>query len=429
MRGKAVKMSKMSDFSSNDRFKNQNRQLNHSGETLASLGADVIKIERPGGDPARQIGPFYKDIPDPEKSLYWFATNINKRGITLDLETAEGKGLFKRLLTTAHTVLESYPPGYMEGLGLGYEALSRMNPGIVVTSITPFGQDGPYRDYKGEDLVLWAMGGELYPSGDPEKAPTQVSAPHQAYFNGSIQAAQATIAALYHSEMTGEGQHVDVSIQQAVTQVAMKGIEDWYVAGTIVRRVGPFFSRPRPAPLGPLNLRLIWPCKEGYVCFRMAGGVDVASRKSAENMITLLDRAGMAGFLNDYDWGQYDWQTILQEEQERLEEPFLQYFATKTKDVLYDEAVKARVILAPVGTVKDLVDSPQLAARKYWEQVKHPELKDTITYPGAFAKISETPIKVWRRAPLIGEHNEEVYEKELGLSKEEADRLKHASVI
>jgi crotonobetainyl-CoA:carnitine CoA-transferase CaiB-like acyl-CoA transferase len=273
------------------------------------------------------------------------------------------------------------------------------------------------------------MGGELYPSGDPERAPTQISAPHQAYFNGSIQAAQATIAALYHSEMTGEGQHVDVSIQHAVTHVAMKGIEDWYSARTIVRRVGAFFSRPRPAPLGPLNLRLIWPCKDGYVCFRMAGGVDVASRKSAENMINLLDRAGMAGFLKDYDWGKYDWQTIPQEEQERLEKPFLNYFATKTKNELYNEALKERVILAPVGTVKDLVDSPQLEAREYWEQVYHPELKDTITYPGAFAKISETPIKFWRRAPLIGEHNEEVYEKELGLSNEEVERLKNESVI
>ncbi len=399
------------------------------GETLGNLGADVIKIEKPGGDPARSIGPFYRDIPHPEKSLYWFATNLNKRGITLDIETEDGKAIFKRLVRSAHVVLESYPPGLMEGLGLSYGALCEVNPGIIVTSITPFGQTGPYSRFKGADIVLWAMSGELYASGDPDRPPTQVSAPHQAYFNGSLQAVQATLAALYHCEITGEGQHVDITIQQAVTHVAMKGIEDWYTGRVNVMRRGPFFSRPRPAPLGPLNLRVIWPCKDGHVCFRMAGGVDVASRTSLQNMTAVLVREGVAGFLEDYDWRQYDWQTIPQEEQERLEEPFLNYFVTKTKAELYDEAVKGGIILAPVGTVSDLLENPQLAAREYWEQVEHPELNDRITYPGAFARVNEAPIRIWRRAPLIGEHNEEIYGKELGISRAQLVLLKQASVI
>jgi len=399
------------------------------GETLGSLGADVIKIEKPGGDVARSIGPFYKDIPIPENSLYWIATNINKRGITLDIETADGKALFKQLVDKAHVVLESYPPGYMEGLGLGYEALCKINSQIVVTSITPFGQMGPYKDFKGSDLVLWAMGGELYPSGDPERAPTQISSPHQAYFNGSIQAAQATIAALYHSEMTGEGQQVDVSIQQAVAQLAQQGIEYWYSSRNLLKRVGQYFPRLRPAPLGPLNLRLLWPCKDGYVCFRMAAGVDAASMKSAKNMIAVLDRHGVCGFLKSYDWEQYDWQTITQQEQEQLEKPFLDYFATKTKAELYEEALNENIILAPVATAEDLVESPQLAAREFWEQVEHHDFTNVITYPGAFAKISETPIKIRRRAPLIGEHNEDVYVNELGLSILKLAELEKALVV
>ena len=133
----------------------------YCGQLLGSLGADVIKIERPGGDPARNIGPFFHDIPDPEKSLFWLALNSNKRGITLNIEAANGKEIFKRLVKTADVVVESSAPGYMDKLGLGYSELEKINPGVVMTSITPFGQTGPYRDYKASDLVCWAMGGLL----------------------------------------------------------------------------------------------------------------------------------------------------------------------------------------------------------------------------------------------------------------------------
>lgn len=132
------------------------------GKILGDMGADVIKIEPPGGDPARSIGPFYQDRPDPERSLYWFAYNANKRGITLNLESEEGKELFKELVKTSDAVIEGFPPGDLEGLGLGYEDLCRLKPNIILTSISPFGQDGPYRDYKGSDMVCWAMGGMMY---------------------------------------------------------------------------------------------------------------------------------------------------------------------------------------------------------------------------------------------------------------------------
>ena len=138
---------------------------------LGDLGADVIKIERPGGDPARNVGPFYHDEPDPEKSLFWFAFNTSKRGIILDIETAEGQGAFKRLVASADFVIESFPPGYMDKLGLGYLALEKINPGIILVSITPFGQTGPYRDYKTSDIVAWAMGGQMYSWGDADRPP------------------------------------------------------------------------------------------------------------------------------------------------------------------------------------------------------------------------------------------------------------------
>ena len=161
------------------------------GKVLADMGADVIKVEKPGGDPARRIGPFYHDDPDPEKSRSWFAFNANKRGITLDIETADGKEIFNRLVKTADLVIESFDPGYMESLGLGYPDLEKINPLIILVSITPFGQSGPYVDqgYKVNDMIAWALGGTLYITGDPDRPPNQVTFP-QAYLHGGMEGAR-----------------------------------------------------------------------------------------------------------------------------------------------------------------------------------------------------------------------------------------------
>jgi len=132
------------------------------GKLLGDLGADVIKIERPGGDPARNLGPFYHGEADPEKSLFWFAFNTSKRGITLDIETTDGQEIFKRLVKGSDFVIESFPPGYMDQPGLGYSVLEKVNPRVIMVSITPFGPTGPYKDYKAPDIVAWAMGAQMY---------------------------------------------------------------------------------------------------------------------------------------------------------------------------------------------------------------------------------------------------------------------------
>ena len=161
------------------------------GKILGDMGADVIKIERPGGDSARQLGPFYHDDPDPEKSLYWFAFNTNKRGITLNIESADGLDVFKRLVKSADFVVESFAPGHMDRLGIGYRDLEQINPGVILVSITPFGQSGPYveRLYKDTDMILWALGGMMAICGDPDRPPNQISFPH-AYLHGGAEAAQ-----------------------------------------------------------------------------------------------------------------------------------------------------------------------------------------------------------------------------------------------
>jgi benzylsuccinate CoA-transferase BbsE subunit len=164
---------------------------------LGDLGADVLKIERPGGDPARKAGPFYKDDPDPEKNLNWFAYNLNKRGITLDIEKEAGRALFKKLVERADFVIESFPVGYLEGLGLGYKTLSALRPRLILTSISPFGQTGPYKDYVGSDLIGMAMGGLAYITGNAGESPVRISFP-QAYLLASAEAAAATMIAHYH---------------------------------------------------------------------------------------------------------------------------------------------------------------------------------------------------------------------------------------
>ena len=146
----------------------------YCSKLLADLGADVVKIERPGGDLSRNSGPFYHDIPDPEKSLNWFVFNRGKRGITLNIETADGQDIFKRLVKGADFVIESFAPGYVDRLGLGYLALSQVNPRIIITSITPFGQTGPYKDYKAPEIVNMAMNGILFMCGDPDRPPVQI---------------------------------------------------------------------------------------------------------------------------------------------------------------------------------------------------------------------------------------------------------------
>jgi crotonobetainyl-CoA:carnitine CoA-transferase CaiB-like acyl-CoA transferase len=242
-----------------------------TGKLLGDLGADVIKIEKPGGDPARRIGPFYQDIPEPEKSLFWWGYNTNKRGITLDIETADGQEIFKNLVKTADFVLESFEPGYLEKLGLGYEALSQINPGIVMTSITGFGQTGPYKDYQSTDVVLWALSGVAYVTGDPDKAPLMPSFP-VAYLFAATAAAIGTLVAGYQKNLTGEGQHVDAPGQLALAWASGPEVQGlWEVGKILTKRSGKVWLRAQTGGgnegIKYVKIPIIYQCKDGCVRF------------------------------------------------------------------------------------------------------------------------------------------------------------------
>jgi crotonobetainyl-CoA:carnitine CoA-transferase CaiB-like acyl-CoA transferase len=393
------------------------------GKILADLGAEVIKVEKPGGDPSRDHGPFYHNIRDPEKSLYWFAYNLNKKGITLDIETADGRAIFKKLVGRADFVIESFPPGYLDGLGLGYTALSAINPRIVMTSITPFGLTGPHKDYKASDIVVMAMGGLLNITGNPDQAPLRISLP-QAFLLASAHAAAASMVAYYYRETSGEGQHVDVSAQQCVLWEIANAIPLWELNRTVLKRAGSFLAGRWTGT----KQRLLWECRDGYVLFYVLGGAFGAKTNRA--IVKWMEEENMAPeYLSNFNWNAFDMASQTQEMQDQIEEQIRLLFIKFTKEELYNEAQKRGIMLCPVSTSQDILENEQLKARDFWVEIQHPELSESVSYPGAFARLSETPLAVRRRAPTVGEHNPEIYQGEIGLSDSEIAALKRAGAI
>ena len=392
-------------------------------KVLADLDADVIKVEPPGGCPARKIAPFYKDIPHPEKSLFWSAYNANKRGITLNLECQDGREIFSKLVATADVVVESFPPGYLVDLGLGYGDLCQIKSDIILTSITPFGQDGPYSDFQASDLVCWSMGGFAYLTGDPDRPPVQITFP-QAYLNGAHEAAVATMIALYYHEISGEGQHIDVSIQASVIRDMMNAPLFWEATGVNLGRAGPF----RIGLSLATGQRVIWKCKDGEVAFFFWGGMGGVRTNRA--LVEYMDEEGMApAFMKEMEWESFDMATATEELFNNIGHHVQKFFLNHTKQELFQEAIKRRMTLYPVQNTADITADQQLKERNFWQGFEHPELGRQLLYPRLPFALSEKLTTKKRRPPLIGEHNEEIYLGELKLSREELIRLKELGVI
>jgi crotonobetainyl-CoA:carnitine CoA-transferase CaiB-like acyl-CoA transferase len=398
------------------------------GKILGDLGADVIKIEKPGGDPARRLGPFYHNELEPEKSLFWFAYNTNKRSITLDIEKNDGKAIFEQLVKKADFVIESFPVGYLDRLGLGYSALEKINPGVILVSITPFGQTGPWKDYKTSDIVAWATGGAMAPFGESDRPPIRISHHSQAYLNAGADGAIGALMALYHRYSTGQGQQIDVSIQEAVIHCLEHITSSWDLRKALMGR-GAGGSNEGAAPAAiTSHTKRIWPCKDGHVCWFYWCGASMAPRTNGP-MAKWMDSEGMANdFLLNYDWTTFDINPP-QEDIDRMEAPTGEFILKHTKAELFEGALKYNVQLYPVSTPADMLESVQLSARGFWTKVEHPELNTSITYPRSFPYTSEIPGRVPRRAPLIGEHNDEVYTGELGIARERLLVLKQAGII
>jgi benzylsuccinate CoA-transferase BbsE subunit len=396
------------------------------GKLLADLGADVIKIEPPGGEPERRFGPFYRDEPHPERSLAWFAHNTNKRGITLNCDTADGQTLLQALVREADFVVESFPAGYLQARGVGFQQLSELQPRLIWIAITPFGQSGPYRDYHATDLVGMALGGLMYLCGDAERAPVRMRAA-QGYLQAGLQAAVAALLAHHHQVRTGEGQFVDVSMQHALSWSIIPTRQYWDLQRLITERGGT--SRA----FGDQVRRIIFPCQDGYVAL-----MGVMNAREWRPMVLWLAAEGMAGDLGDESWqilaeyagsGPLTQAALTDDELVHVYDVLTQFFLQHPKAELAAEALHRDIILFPVYSPGDLLDHVQLHSRGFFTPLRHGELEDTLRYPGAPYRLSETPWQLRRRAPRIGEHNEAIYGGELGLSRAELAVLMAAGAI
>lgn len=389
------------------------------GKILSDLGADVIKIEPPQGDKTRNVGPFFHNNPSSDKSLFWFAYYTNQRGITLNIETVDGQRIFKELVKTSDFIIESFAPGYLDKLGLGYSTLSQINPSIIMTSITPFGQEGPYKDWKASDIVVSAMGVLTSLVGDPDRAPLRIGGTEQSFLVASAYAAAGTMIAHYYRVISGRGQYVDVSAQESMLFTTMASYLYQEMQGICLRRAGYRFV------YGKQPWRMVWPCKDGYVMWViLAGWLGRHTRR----MVEWMDSEGQAGELKNINWEELDVAAV-GKKLEHWESLFGKFFKTHTKTECEREAKARGFMLFAANTPKDLLENSQLAARNYWVKIDYPELAATITHPGAAYQSSGVVWGKQRRAPLLGEHNGEVYQKELGFSHEEVCQLKQANVI
>jgi crotonobetainyl-CoA:carnitine CoA-transferase CaiB-like acyl-CoA transferase len=271
------------------------------------------------------------------------------------------------------------------------------------------------------------MAGQAYVTGDDDRPPCQISFPH-CYLVAGAHAASATLATLYYRELSGEGQHVDVSMQESVLWTTLLPVQFWDMMKINLFRAGSKRS------MGTAFFRLAFPCKDGFVGFLIAGG-QLASI-TMPPLVKWMAAEGMLGAFEDKkDWEAKDWTqkvdawALTQETIDAWEDSIIKFFANKTKAEIYEKAREKGMIIYPVSTTKDLAENAQLKYRDFYVKVKHPELGEEITYLGAPYKIPEAPWRISRRAPLIGEHNQEIYEGELGLSKGEIRLLKKTGVI
>jgi len=391
------------------------------GKILAAMGVDIIKIERPGGDPDRNIPPYYKNQTDPEKGLYWAAYNTDKRGITLDIQSPQGLDIFYKLVKKADFVLESFEPGFLNGLGLGYQSLHDVNPRIILTSITPFGQTGPYAHYKGCELIVSAMGGVLLTNGDPDRPPVR-EGPDSNYFQSNAAAAAATVFAHFHREKTGLGQHVDVSQQEVAASRTPSNLLVWMFDKRLIHRSGNIRN------VGARSTRQFWPCKDGAVFWMFAGGRMRASVNQALAQ-WMREENFESPFLNISYWESFDVIGLPKETIDLYQESIGRFFMRFTKKELAEEGFKRGIETCMANDAKDVLEYVQLQERHFWAELEDPDGQKTLAYPRHFFLCNHTENYVKHRAPHIGENNDDVYINELGLSLKDVTTLKEAGVI
>lgn len=375
---------------------------------LADYGAEVVKAEMSGeGDFSRRHGPFLRDEPHPEKGGVFFYLNTNKKSITLNLRSAAGAKIFKELAKEADILVESFPPGTMDEFGLSYEILSEINPRLIMTSISYFGQTGPYRHYKATNLTAYGLGGAMYtmrPSREPIDRPV-VEGGFQAEYITGILSFIATVAALFQRADTNRGTWIDMSTMECVATTLMGHTAEYPYMG-LIRRTNPFAIHGYPIGYSV-------PCKDGWISLTPGIG-------GAPNIAFLIEKPELQ------DDPLFAKPRARMAEPEKFDALILPWLKERNKWEITKEAQELRLAFTPVLSPAELFEDEQIKAREFFAEADHPAM-GKVVYPGAPAKLSETP---WQagRPPLLGEHNKEVYER-LGYAKEELIKLREEGVI
>ena len=370
---------------------------------LADYGADVLKVEPTSGSAMRRIGPYYHDDPHPEKSLFFLILNLNKKGITLNLNTESGRRILRELAGHVDLVVESYRPGRLDELGIGYEALSAVNPNLVMTSITPFGQTGPYRDYAGEEIVSYAMGMVMGISGVQGRPPLKHGG-FQAQYQGGLFGAGATAMALFAQDRQGIGQHVDVSVTECVasTMMATQTIYPFMGGVQIRRQDGTMWENPMP-------------CKDGWIIVQAGGGAtweDIADFFRAPELLEprFADRAQRV------------------RNGPAMDAVVLDAIKDREKWELFPNAAEKRMLFGLVQTPSELADCPQLESRDFYKDTEHPVI-GRIKVPGELFKMSAAPYQMRMAAPTLGQHNQEIFVDGLGMDPSSLPVMRQLDVI
>lgn len=368
---------------------------NYCGKLFADLGADVILIEPPQGVPTRHVGPTVRGGKSPEHSLRYQYENTNKRSVVLDLKSPAGREALLRLTAKASVVIESEAPGTMRRYGLDYTALRAVNPAIVMTSITAFGQEGPYAEWLATDLTAMAMGGMMYLAGYPDTAP-MVACGEQAVGAANLFAAVATLAAVFDAEVSGAGQHVDVSMQECVVMGLENAVQFYDLEGTIRKRNA---GTQRLAGTGAFR------CQDGYV-YLMAGGIGSNRFWGVTTEWLISEGLKEAEQFRDARWG--DQTFLATDEAKRIFQHVFSPFALRhTKAQLHAKGRERRIPIAPICDASDIASDPQRAHRDYFVNVNAAD-GTQLRMPGAPYQLSATPWRLRTGAPTLGQHTEDV---------------------
>ena len=376
----------------------------YCGKLLADYGADVIKIEPPGaGDATRRMGPFAGDDPNPDKSIPFLYLNTNKRGVTLDIETVAGAGLLGRLLESADVLVENYPPADRPSC-LELDSLRQRYPHLIVTSITPFGQTGPYRDFAATDIITTALSGLMYHSGDSDQEPLR-NALNQSFYVAGINGAVATSAALFQRMFTGQGQAIDVSTVECLASHLVQAVPYYSYMGAIKGR----------RPVRGSGFEELMPARDGYVIPSVQGSQPWSTVAELIGVPELQDERFASGS-GRIEFG------------EEIYDLLIQGLAQWDRKALHQASGERRLVFGMVQDAGDLHDCPHLNEREFFRTVSHP-VAGEANYPGMGPRLSGVDYQVRRHAPLLGQHNSEIYGDELGCSAGELAQLRALGAI